>query len=459
MHNNQKIENLPKIRRRPGHLPAFWNRSAVYVANILALFFGNQDETEDLRDTVGTIESYGGRLVPILNLLFQGRQNLLVLEREPVAPLLNYFEKDLKLRLPEIHIAPKLIYQTIPKPHENIPSELEAFLKHIAKFPAEWIDGFVVDQNLERIAEGCEKRLISSPQGSRRGNNKYLLHQYLSNQNLPLFDTQIAHEASDLEKCLDELQLLGYRQAVVKAQVGASGIGMQRVDLPFIQSIPDYLFYEGPCLVQGWLDETLPGVHILGSPSVQIFVGEDTVDLYDLTEQILSRESVHEGNIAPPPSLAGEEESQNELFRQAGIGAQWLYEQGYRGTASADFHIIERDGQIEIRLCEINARITGATYPALLARYFKPDGAWVMRNVRFNTLPSSQEILDSLERHGLCFQPNDASGIIPINLNPKNDNSIAKGQFLALGNTVEECEEVFKQISAIESIPGDYDRD
>ena len=46
-----------------------------FFANLLALFFGNEAETKSLADEVGEIDSYGGRLIPILNLIFRkGKQ-------------------------------------------------------------------------------------------------------------------------------------------------------------------------------------------------------------------------------------------------------------------------------------------------------------------------------------------------------------------------------------------------
>ncbi|MCB1089114.1 MAG: hypothetical protein KDM63_18910, partial [Verrucomicrobiae bacterium] len=67
----------------PGTLPPFWDRNAVFIANLLGLFFGNEEETRLLSEEVGEVDSYGGRLIPIIDLLFAGPgKNLLVLERE-----------------------------------------------------------------------------------------------------------------------------------------------------------------------------------------------------------------------------------------------------------------------------------------------------------------------------------------------------------------------------------------
>ena len=62
------IEELGRSTRDPG----FPDRSVLFFANLLALFFGNRVEMQCLADEVGEVDSYGGRLIPILDLLFGG---------------------------------------------------------------------------------------------------------------------------------------------------------------------------------------------------------------------------------------------------------------------------------------------------------------------------------------------------------------------------------------------------
>ena len=94
-------ERPPAVRARPAHLPRFWDRSAVFVANVLSLFYGNRRQTEILTEQIKGIESYGGRLLPLIDLLFTGGGNLLVLESEPAGELRGYHE-GLGLSLPEV---------------------------------------------------------------------------------------------------------------------------------------------------------------------------------------------------------------------------------------------------------------------------------------------------------------------------------------------------------------------
>ena len=408
------------------------------MANLLALFFGNEEETKMLADQVGELDSYGGRLVPIFNLLFGNNDNLLVLESDPNPSLLDYFQDLLGLSLPRIEILRHSDYLKIAGHESERPRQ---FLDRMSRHPARWIDGYVTDDVLTAFANETGKQTVSSPQGSRAGNNKLRLHQYLEEQGLPVVRTEIAHRPEELRTCVQRLLNSGFTSGVVKSPIGASGIGLQKIDSlsdcdAILKDLPNYFFFEGPCLVQGWLIEGEHGVSKIRSPSVQLFLDDDSVAQYDLTEQILSQSSVHEGNESPPPYLDESPGLKEELLRQGGIAGAWLHEQGYRGTASADFLVVDYEDHAEVYICEINARVTGATYPSLLARHFMPDGAWLLRNLRFAEPLPGDELLGALQQSGDLFIPGQSEhGIVPVNFNHGPDGLVHKGQFLCLAHS------------------------
>ena len=138
---------------------------------------------------------------------------------------------------------------------------------------------------------------------------------------------------------------------------------------------------------------------------------------------------------------------------------RWLHGRGYRGTASVDFHVTLRHQLAEVRVCEVNARVTGATYPALLARHFNPSGAWLMRNLRFDPSVSSSSILDSLTSADLLFQPGAPTGVIPINFNNLPDGTIAKGQFLCLAPNVDDAVQLLQRVQSLLPVSDHFDRD
>jgi len=448
-----------KIQILNGSLPEFWDRRAVFLANLLSLFFGNQEETEVLRREIGTLETYGNRLLPILNILFTGRPNLLVLQREPDPALRTYFVDRIGLELPELLLAPEGAYELLLDQTAAGDPGLSPLLDQIAGHPAEWIDGFVTDEALATLARRTSKKTVSSESGSKRGNNKRLLHDYLVSAGLPTFETRIAESRSEIQACLSALANQGYRHAVLKSPIGASGIGLIRVTTEGHCRVPEYLFHEGACLVQGWLDDNKESVQPVGSPSVQVFVADDSATLYDMTGQILSNESIHEGNVAPPPCFSRDPGLRDELLRQASNACEWLHAQGYRGTGSLDFHVVKQNGMLEVRICEINARVTGATYPSVLARHFAPEKAWLMRNLQFNPPIEGARLLKLLDEKGMLYLPGNELGILPINFNLDGHGQTAKGQFLCLAGDTEAAGRLLDAARHVLPVSLNYDRD
>jgi len=451
-----------EIKNIPGQLPAFWNRNVIFFANMLSIFYDNIDGLNRLKQQIRGVDTYGGRLIPIINLLFKGDNNLLVLEKPPDQTLLRYFQKDLGLSLPNIAILPHSVYDSLLNQGDKlIHDKISPTLTMIHQHNATWIDGFVSDNVLINIAKALNKPTISSLEGSKRGNNKLLLHNNLFEMGFPVFDTIPASSPDDVPSCITALRKRGYKKAVVKAQIGASGIGMASLatNSSNTNSIPEHFFFEGPCMVQGWLDETVRNIRHMGSPSIQMFLDDSTASLYDITEQILNADSVHEGNLSPPPYFSTEDLVYEELFRQAAVAGTWLHEHGYRGTASVDFLVVERSGSVEVRVCEINARITGATYPSVIARHFLPHDAWLMRNIRFARPLKDTSLLKILDQAGYLFHPDMQEGVLPINFNLNEDGSVQKGQFLCLGKDLDNCLIMLNQIESILPLSWHYDRD
>jgi hypothetical protein len=371
---------------------------------------------------------------------------------------MQYFTDRLGLAVPDVAVLPEVLYTDVDS-LARLPAETQACVERVEGHPARWMDGFVTDRVLTDLARRTGKRTVSDIAGSVRGNNKLLLHNHLLARGLPVFDTHTAEAPGDVGPCLDALRSAGYARAVVKAQIGASGIGLIRVDIGHPGPIPDYMFHEGPCMVQGWLDETVADVRDVRSPSVQLFVGEDALTLYDITDQILGEDSVHEGNIAPPPSLRHDPSAVDELLRQAVVAGTWLHAQGYRGTGSVDFHVVERRGALEIRVCELNARVTGATYPSILARRFFPGGTWLMRNLRFDPPIHGHAMLQRLDEASLLFAAGQSRGALPINFNRDAGGNTIKGQFLCIGESEAEVRDLLDAVARTLPAESRYDRD
>jgi hypothetical protein len=451
----------PEVKITPGRLPQFWDRNVLFFCNMHSIFYENQEEVDDLISQIYGAHSYGSRVVCILNLLFRRGPNKIFLEAPPEPNLLDYLAGDLRLSLPSFAVLDQRGYQDLVKTLKAKGSDVEPAVGDLKSHAARWVDGFVTDRLLVEVATRLNKRTVSTFEGSKKGNNKYLLYRQQLERRLPVFETLLAADPGQVPSALDRLRELGYSKAVVKAQIGASGYGMVKLNTknPRLDSIPDYLFFEGPCMVQGWVDEETPGVHRIGSPSVQMFLDDETVSLFDWTEQILSDDSVHEGNISPPPYIQEHPELKEELFRQAASAGEWLHAQGYRGTASTDFLVIEKEGRNQVIICEINARVTGATYPAVLARHFMPDGCWNMRNIQFRKSLDGDQLLSLIDHAQVLYRPGMGKGIIPFNFNTDDQGRVIKGQFLCLGKDHEQCTDILAQAWTELPVEWGYDRD
>jgi hypothetical protein len=147
------------------------------------------------------------------------------------------------------------------------------------------------------------------------------------------------------------------------------------------------------------------------------------------------------------------------MLSQAQVAGRWLHEQGYRGTGGVDFLTVKRNGKVEVIVNEINARVTGATYPSVLARYFLPHKAWVMRNLKFEGALQGYQLLAKLDRNGLLFKKDMERGILPFNFNLNESGNVSKGQFLFLAPDTEECKKLLESIQNVFPSICKFDRD
>ncbi len=428
-------------------LPKLWNRSAIFFANLSEIFFENTEKTDALGDAVGPSSSYGERLIPTVDLLFRRQNNLLVLERAPSRTLCDYFSGSLDLSLPRFALLSRDEYRRLgsllkhpgARPDSPLWPALEGHLETHPEAQDLCLDGFVTDGTLERLASQLGFPTVSTPEGSRRGNNKLLLHRFLESNNLPVVPTEVAESQDRIPAALKALDRQGFNHAVVKSQFGASGIGLRRVKIGEDDGsdIPDYYFAEGPCLVQGWIQPGAGAVRTVRSPSVQFFLSDSTATLFDITEQHLTAQSVHCGNESPPPYIQERPKLAGALKEQAAAAMQWLHEQGFRGLGGVDFLVVDRaeGSQPEVYICEINARPTAASYPSILSRHFLENPFWVLRNISFTKdTVTSGGVLGALEASGKLFR-RGGEGIMPLNLIRSGEGYVKKGQFLCLARS------------------------
>jgi len=426
------------VRVRLGELPDLWQGSAIFFADLYAIFYGEPEKTRQLEENVSGFFGYGGRLIPMLGLLYRGPDNLLVLQ-EPVEPELpRYFADRLGLKVPPVEVLDHHSYATF---YDGLAAN-PALVARLAGHPAPLLDGYVTDPPLEAIASRLGKRLINTYAQSRDANDKILLHRFLEHARLPVFDGGEVAVGPDLRARLEDLRGMGYRRAVVRSSLGASGFGVQTLDLDSGTTgddLPGFLLAEGRLLVQGWVEPGVRGVSKVASPSLQFFCGDLGHAVFDQTGQLLRDASIHEGNVAPPGDLPEGETAVAEILAQGTEVVRWVAGTGYRGTGSIDFLVYDGGDAPNVVVCEVNARVTGATYPSLLARRFRPQKAWLMRNFGFEPRLTGARMLAALDDAGLLFVPERAEGVLPINFIRDAAGHVAKAQLLFLAETSERC--------------------
>jgi hypothetical protein len=94
----------PEVKIMPGQLPPFWDRNVIFFCNIHSIFYDNKEETSELLKQITGLQSYGGRVISILNRLFRGGPNKILVETAPEPSLLDYLSGDLRLSLPAFDV-------------------------------------------------------------------------------------------------------------------------------------------------------------------------------------------------------------------------------------------------------------------------------------------------------------------------------------------------------------------
>ncbi len=443
------------VNTRLGELPPLWRHSALFFGDLYAIFYGEPEKTRQLQESVAGFFGYGGRLIPIMDLLYGGGNNVLILHEHADTAGLDYFRERLGLSLPTMELLDHNEYDSF---HEALGARQELF-EFLRAHPARCIDGYVTDPYLERIARRLEKPVVNSYQESKNANDKIALNHFLGQAGLPVFHGgEVAPD--DLDECLAGLAKEGYTKAVVRSSLGASGFGMATVELDGSPvDLPYHLQAEKCLLVQGWIKPGVLGITHVTSPSVQFFIDDKRATLFDLTGQLLKDASIHEGNVAPPVDLPGDAGVQEEILAQSREVAAWVAATGYRGTGSIDYLVYEQNGTVEVNVCEVNARVTGATYPSFLARHFLPGQAWLMRNFRFDSHMTCEEIINALDQAGSLYLPGKSDGVLPINFIRDNQGRVVKCQLLFLNATPEACINMIKPTLSALPMPGRHDRD
>jgi len=139
------------------------------------------------------------------------------------------------------------------------------------------------------------------------------------------------------------------------------------------------------------------------------------------TEQILEG-CVHGGNRFP---------TESEPWDVVQPMAEWLYEQGIKGTFAFDVAVVETLSGTEYLAIECNPRYNGSSYPTAIAEQLEIV-AWRSKEIH----PQVRKLAD-LNWEGLTFDPSTKTGVVLVNW-----GTIATGKLsvLVAGNRQQQSE-------------------
>ena len=186
------------------------------------------------------------------------------------------------------------------------------------------------------------------------------------------------------------------------------------------------------------------------SPNIVFHIGaaDDSICCVGITDQRLSRELVHHGNIFPSRAitLPGMVEAGYRF-------SAWLRSEGFKGIVGYDFceYVDRATGRPSFFLTEINPRINGSVYPLFLRENL---GRTVSRAIDafisvkwFRTWAITFDEFERRFRH-LFFTPEKMYGMVPY-----NTSTIRRGlvDLMFIGRTREEAAMLLDQARLVES--------
>jgi hypothetical protein len=196
-----------------------------------------------------------------------------------------------------------------------------------------------------------------------------------------------------------------------------------------------------------------PMIDFTVSPNVLMHIGpgESDISCVGITDQVLSDNLVHKGNIYP--SVAS---TLKDMLFSARLLSEWLKVKGYSGMLGFDFiEYFDREKDIHQHyLAEINPRTNAATYPRALMeqlnREQRKNGRPIIEAfLSITTKTRATSFAEIRKSYGhLFFDPETGKGLVPFNI-----GCLEYGKFTAavFGRTRNEVLNIYKDLSIISS--------
>lgn len=194
---------------------------------------------------------------------------------------------------------------------------------------------------------------------------------------------------------------------------------------------------------------------ITTSPNVLMHIepGNGRISCVGITDQILSDNLAHEGNIYPSNA-----KTLKDIINSAQRMSKWLLTEGYSELVGFDFveYCNPETGGLNHFLAEINPRTNAATYPRSLMEHLntkqrQKGGPYIEAFLSVNIKTNARLFAQLRERYGhLFFNPKTGEGLVPYNIGCLNYGKFTSAIFGKSRNEVMEMYEDFKTLLAKE---------
>ena len=371
---------------------------------------------------------YDKRILPLLE------ENDFTIFGEKIDPFLRDYYKNLGLA----KIKPANIFYT--DSYLNYPSLTKAVLadknliQRLKKEKFYFLMPYIESYDAGKLAGEIGAFLFRSSEFTDWINNKSNYREILKELKLPI----IPGYQTNLEKAeghFNELKNQGFKKVVLKKERSISGFSVFVIEKEgdFSQCLKDNFSEQKSFVLEGFIED------VKYSPNFQYFITENNVEFIVATDQLLEKDGVsYSGNLYPSflikkPAIW---KTINEMSEKI---CDYLQRKRCFGLAGIDYIVT---GQGKVYSTEVNARLNGSTFPALIAEKLFGEGVnihWLFKTFHFK----STSFENLFNKFKYFIKKRGEIGILPVGVDLLE--SMSEGQFMIITENRKRLDDLYKE--------------
>ncbi|MBU2037027.1 ATP-grasp domain-containing protein [Patescibacteria group bacterium] len=375
---------------------------------------------------------YDKRILPLLE------ENNFTIFGEKIDPFLWDYYQSLGLA----KIKPKNIfyadsYLKYPSLTKAILAD-EPLIKKLKQEKFNFLFPFIESWDTGTLAQKINAFLFRSADLTDWINNKSNYKQVLKELELPT----IPGYQTNLEKAerhFKELKKLGFKKVVLKKERSVSGFGIFVIEKEedFSPCLKDNFSEQKSFVLEGFIE------NVEYRPNFQYFITENNIEFIIATDQLLEKDEVsYYGNLYPSflakkPAVW---KTINEISEKI---CDYLQAKRIFGLAGIDY-IVTKQGKVYST--EVNARINGSTFPALIIEKLFGNEKICWKFFTFNVKPMSFREFIGKSRKVFIKKKGDF-GIFPIGADVLDFNG--ELQLMSAGKSRKEVNEYINKLKSL----------